>query len=217
MEFFQPILDFFKYLLSFVSIDYLFYLFTAYGYGIVFFGVMLENAGLPIPGETILLAAGFFASKHHFSLPVVMIVATVGAIIGDNLGYLAGRKLGRGFAEKYGKYVFLTPPRMKACEDYFAKHGDKTILVARFITGLRVFAAFFAGMSFMEWRRFVFFNAAGAVIWGIVITLVGYFFGHAWEFIHRWIGRSGLILLILIVVGFIGMKLWKLRQKKDAD
>ena len=215
MEFFQPILDFFKYLLSFVSIDYLFYLFTAYGYGIVFFGVMLENAGLPIPGETILLAAGFFASKHHFSLPVVMVVATVGAIIGDNLGYLAGRKLGRGFAEKYGKYVFLTPPRMKACEDYFAKHGDKTILVARFITGLRVFAAFFAGMSFMEWRRFVFFNAAGAVIWGIVITLVGYFFGHAWEFIHRWIGRSGFILLILIVVGIIVVK-WRSRKKKDS-
>ena len=215
MEVFQPIIDFFKYLLSFVSLDYLFYLFKTYGYGIVFFGVMLENAGFPIPGETILLAAGFFASQNHFSLPVVMIVAAVGAILGDNLGYLAGRKLGRSFAEKYGKYVFLTPPRMKACEDFFAKHGDKTILVARFITGLRVFAAFFAGMSFMEWRRFFFFNAAGAVIWSIVINLVGYFFGHAWELIHRWIGRAGFIFLLLIVIGFIVVKLRN--RKKDTD
>ena len=215
MEVFQPIIDFFKYLLSFVSLDHLFYLFKTYGYGIVFFGVMLENAGLPIPGETILLAAGFFASQNHFSLPAVMIVAAVGAVFGDNLGYLAGRKLGRGFAEKYGKYVFLTPPRMKACEDFFAKHGDKTILVARFITGLRVFAAFFAGMSFMEWRRFFFFNAAGAVIWSIVITLVGYFFGHAWELIHRWIGRAGFIFLLLIVIGFIIVKLRN--RKKDTD
>lgn len=175
-------------------------LFTAYGYVIVFFGVMLENAGLPVPGETILLAAGFFASQHHFSVPAVIITAMTGATIGDNLGYLAGRRLGRGFAERYGRYVFLTAERLRAGEEFFERHGDRTILIARFVSGLRVFAAFFAGMSHMRWRIFFIFNAAGAVLWAMGITLVGYFFGQSWELIERILGRAGLFLLGIIVL-----------------
>ncbi len=175
-------------------------LFTTWGYVIVFFGVMLENAGLPVPGETILLAAGFFASQHHFSVPMVIIVAMTGAILGDNLGYLAGRKLGRGFAERYGRYVFLTAERIRACEEFFARHGDKTILIARFVSGLRVFAAFFAGMSHMRWRTFFIFNAVGAALWATVMTLIGYFFGHSWELIEKVLGRAGLAMLGIIVL-----------------
>src|ERR1041385_7422575 len=121
--------------------------FAQYGYWVVFFGVMLENAGIPVPGETILLAAGFFAAQQHFTLPLVMLFSVVGAVTGDSFGYLAGRRLGRTFAERYGRYLFLTPPRLEASEQFFARHGNKTILIARFVAGLRVFAAFIAGMS----------------------------------------------------------------------
>src|SRR5213075_91520 len=84
-------------------------LFKSYGYWVVFFGVMLENAGLLIPGETILLAAGFFAYQGHFHLPTVMAVAAIGAMIGDNAGYLVGRKLGRATLERFGRKIWLTP------------------------------------------------------------------------------------------------------------
>jgi len=194
-------------------------LFSTYGYVIVFFGVMLENAGLPVPGETIVLAAGFFAAQKHFSIPSVILFATTGAIIGDNLGYLAGKKLGRGFAEKYGRYVFLTPERIRASEDFFERHGDKTILIARFVSGLRVFAAFFAGMSRMRWRTFLVYNAAGAVLWATAMTLIGYFFGHAWNLIEYWIRRVGLSLLIIIILWLAleMLRKWQQQRVESSD
>ena len=196
-------------------LDTLLGLFKTYGYWVVFFGVMLENAGLPIPGETILLAAGFVASGGDFHLPLVMAVAATGAIIGDNIGFALGRRLGRGFLILYGKYFFLTKRRLVTMTRFFEKHGDKTILVARFITGLRVFAAFLAGASDMRWRTFVIYNATGAILWAVVISLVGYFFGHSWPVLEKWIGRSGLILLGLALVAlFIGYKLRKAAQAR---
>jgi len=111
--------------------------FSLYGYWVVFFGVMLENAGLPIPGETILLAAGFRAYQGHFHIPTVMVVAAVGAMIGDNAGYLIGRKLGRGALERYGRKVGLKPQLLARFDRFFARNGNRTIFFARFITGLR--------------------------------------------------------------------------------
>src|SRR6266478_3078800 len=141
----------------------------AYGYWAVFFGVMLENAGLPIPGETILLAAGFFAFQGHFHVPTVMVVAAIGAMIGDNAGYLVGRKLGRAALERYGRKVGLKPQLLDRFDRFFARNGNRTIFFARFITGLRVFAALLAGAAKMPWRAFLFYNSAGAVLWAIVI------------------------------------------------
>lgn len=212
MELINHIIEFFHSLFHFFRLEVILDLFTTYGYVIVFFGVMLENVGLPVPGETILLAAGFFASQHHFNLPAVILTAMTGAILGDNLGYLAGRRLGRAFINRYGRYVLLTPARIKACEDYFHSHGDKTILVARFITGLRVFAAFFAGMSYMRWRTFFAYNAAGALLWAVVITLVGYFFGHSWKLIEKWVGRTGVFLFVVAVA--VAVVIYLRRRRK---
>src|SRR6266516_1201407 len=137
----------------------------AYGYWAVFFGVMLENAGLPIPGETILLVAGYFASTGVFQVPLVMLTAATGAVIGDNIGFAIGHHYGRGFLLRICRFFFLTPKRFEHMENYFASHGNKTILVARFITGLRVFAALLAGASRkMPWRVFLTYNLAGAMI-----------------------------------------------------
>jgi membrane protein DedA with SNARE-associated domain len=193
-------------------LEFLIGLFTAYGYWVVFFGVMLENAGLPIPGETIVLAAGFFAADGHFQLPLVMLIAAVGAVIGDNIGFAVGRHFGRGILYRFGKYIFLPPHRIDRMSVFFESHGDKTILVARFITGLRVVGAILAGASKMTWPRFFLFNFLGAVLWAAVISTLGYAFGHSWHLLERFVGGSGLFLLIAVVI--VGGLLWFFGKRK---
>ena len=184
-----------------------------YGYWAVFFGVMLENAGVPVPGETILLIAGYFASTGEFNIALVMIIAASGAVVGDNIGFAIGHHYGRGFLLRVGRFFFLTPKRLEHMENYFERHGNKTILVARFITGLRVFAALLAGASRkMPWRVFVLYNMAGAVLWSVVITTLGYLFGASLPLLVKWVGRSGTILLIAAVV--IGVIVWRVRRHR---
>jgi membrane protein DedA with SNARE-associated domain len=184
-----------------------------YGYWAVFFGVMLENAGLPVPGETILLIAGYFASRGHFHLVLVMIIAATGAVIGDNIGFAIGHHYGRGLLLRFGRFFFLTPKRLAHMENYFTRYGNKTILVARFITGLRVFAALLAGASKMPWRVFFIYNVAGAILWSIVITTLGYLFGQSLPLLVKWVGRSGTVLLVVAVV--VGVIVWHLRRRKS--
>jgi membrane protein DedA with SNARE-associated domain len=191
--------------------------FEQYGYWVVFFGVMLENAGIPVPGETILLAAGFFAEQGRFNLWEVMAIAAVGAVLGDNAGYWIGHKLGRATLERYGRHVGLTHARVAHMDRFFASHGDKTILVARFITGLRVFAALLAGSSRMQWRTFALYNMMGAVLWSFVITLVGYFFGQSWELLERWVKGAGLIALGIAVVVIITLIIVRRRKQRRED
>ncbi len=184
-----------------------------YGYWAVFFGVMLENAGVPVPGETILLIAGYFASTGEFNIALVMIIAASGAVVGDNIGFAIGHHYGRGFLLRIGRFFFLTPKRLEHMETYFERHGNKTILVARFITGLRVFAALLAGASRkMPWRVFVLYNMAGAILWSVVITTLGYLFGASLPLLVKWVGRSGTILLIAAIV--IGVVVWRVRQHR---
>jgi len=187
----------------------------AYGYWAVFFGVMLENAGLPVPGETILLVGGYFASSRpdQFNIVRVMITAAAGAVIGDNIGFAIGHHYGRGFLLRIGRFFFLTPKRFEHMENYFERHGNKTILVARFITGLRVFAALLAGASRkMPWRVFLAYNLAGAILWAVAITSLGYLFAASLPLLVKWVGRSGTILLIAILV--IGLITWHLRRRR---
>src|SRR3989442_14249004 len=101
--------------------------FEQYGYWVVFFGVMLEKAGIPVPGETILLAAGFFAALGHFNIELVIAIACLGAVLGDNAAYFIGRKVGSVTLLRYGRYVGLTPKRLAMFETFFERHGDKTI------------------------------------------------------------------------------------------
>jgi membrane protein DedA with SNARE-associated domain len=187
-----------------------------YGYWAVFFGVMLENAGVPVPGETILLIAGYFASQGKFHLPLVMLIAAGGAVVGDNIGFAIGHHYGRGFLLRIGRFLFLTPKRFEHMERYFERHGNKTILVARFITGLRVFAALLAGASRkMPWRVFLVYNLAGAVLWSVIITTLGYLFGQSLPLLVKWVGRSGTILLIAAVVA--GVIVWRIRAHRKEE
>lgn len=186
-----------------------------YGYWAVFFGVMLENAGLPVPGETILLVAGYFSATGEFNIWLVMLIAASGAVIGDNIGFAVGHHFGRGFILRVGKYLWLTPKRFEHMENYFKSHGNKTILIARFITGLRVFAALLAGASHMKWRIFLIYNMLGAIIWAVVITALGHFFGHSLPVLIEWVGRSGTILLgVGVVAAFI---IWRIYRAKAEE
>ena len=187
--------------------------FAHYGYWVVFFGVMLENAGVPVPGETILLAAGFFAAQGHFHLWEVMTIAALGAVLGDNAGYWIGHRLGRATLERYGRYVGLTHARVLHMDRFFIAHGNKTILVARFITGLRVFAALLAGAARMTWKTFAIYNMLGAVLWSVAISLAGFFFGRSWELLERWIKGAGLIALGIVMI--IAITLWLNRRRKQ--
>ena len=186
-----------------------------YGYWAVFFGVMLENAGLPIPGETILLVAGYFCSREGFHLEIVMLVAACGAVVGDNIGFAIGHHYGRGILLRFGRFVFLTPKRLEHMEAYFKSHGNKTVLIARFITGLRVFAALLAGASMMRWRIFFIYNVAGAVMWSVVITTLGYLFGQSLPLVVAWVGRTGTILLVVGVIVIV--VIWRVRPSVSEE
>jgi membrane protein DedA with SNARE-associated domain len=173
-------------------------LFARYGYLVVFAGVFLENAGLPVPGETALLAGAALAKFGRLSLFWVIVTAVGAAILGDNLGFLIGRKAGRGLAERHGWKIGLTRARLAQFDRFFDRHGAKTVFIARFVTGLRVFCAPLAGASGLEWRKFLFYNAMGAVVWSIAIGAVGYMLAYSWDTLEKWIGRSGLIALAAI-------------------
>jgi membrane protein DedA with SNARE-associated domain len=178
-------------------------LFARYGYGVVFVGVLLENAGLPVPGETMLLAGAALSRFGWLSLPWVVVTAIGAAVLGDNIGFLIGRHGGRRLAERHGGTIGLTRARLAQFDRFFEQHGAKTVFIARFVTGLRVFGAVLAGGSELPWREFLVFNAAGAVAWSVTFGLVGYGLAYSWETLDRWIGRSGLVVLAL--VGVLGL------------
>jgi undecaprenyl-diphosphatase len=181
-------------------------LFSRYGYAVVFGGVFLENTGLPVPGETALLAGAALAHFGQLSLGRVIVTAIAAAILGDNLGFFIGRHGGRRLAERHGWRVGLTPGRLLEFDRFFLRHGPKTVFAARFITGLRVVGAVLAGGSGMKWPVFLFFNATGAVVWCTAIASAGYSLAYSWATLERWIGRSGLVALALVAaVGIIGL------------
>ena len=177
-------------------------LFANYGYAVVFIGMFLENAGVPVPGETMLLAGAALSRYGSLKLSWVILAAIAGATLGDNLGFLIGRRGGRRVIERYGGLLGLTSSRLAHFDHFFDQHGAKTVFVARFISGLRVFGAILAGASRLSWSRFLVFNALGAVVWAVTFGAVGYALGYSWQTLEQWIGRSGLVLLVL--VGVIG-------------
>jgi membrane protein DedA with SNARE-associated domain len=188
--------------------------FVRFGYWVVFFGVMLENAGLPVPGETIMLAGGFFAARGHFELQYVIIVGLIGAVLGDNAGFWVGRILGRQALEKYGRYIFLTAHRLENIDRFFHQFGGRTIFIARFVTGLRVFAALIAGSTLMPWRGFLLFNIAGAVVWSVTIALIGFLFGEHWEQLLRIVHSSGIAALVIGIFLVVSRWLYKKWQRR---
>ncbi len=194
---------------------------TQYGYAALFFGIMLENAGVPLPGETMLVASGFLSSIEGggvFSLWMVILVAFSGAVIGDNLGFLLGREVLRKRMAQGKGFLFVTPERVLKAESYFDRYGVLTIFFARFVALLRIVGGPAAGVSAMPWRRFLAANAAGAAVWSVVFAILGHWAGNLWPLIHQWLGRGSWVIVGAIVLGII---LWNLtpllRRKRKTD
>lgn len=174
-----------------------------YGYLIVFFGVALESIGVPLPGETILIASGVAVQQGHLDLGDVIFFGILGAVIGDQIGYWAGREGGRPFVLRWGRYLWVTPERLARAEAFFARHGGKAVFLARFVAGLRVFGALVAGISRMHWRTFALYNVLGGVVWATAAILVGYLLGGSLGLVERWVGRATGVFVDLLVVAIL--------------
>ncbi len=189
----------------------------AHGLILLFALVSMESAGVPLPGETALIAGGVLASQGHYSIVAVIAVAALAAIIGDNVGYWIGRKGGRALLRRTpvvsGYFEKALPPS----ERFFQRHGAKTVFFGRFIAILRVTAAWIAGISHMPWWRFLVWNAAGGIVWATLVGVVAYVFGNA---AADAISRYGVVAAIVIVVGgvllLVGVKVWHRRAVEGA-
>ncbi|MGN5377686.1 alkaline phosphatase [Streptomyces sp. MUSC 14] len=171
-----------------------------YGYWAVGAVVLVEDFGVPAPGETILLAAGVYAGAGRLNVVAVALIAFAAALVGDNIGYLIGHFGGRAFVHRWGKYVFLTPERFAAAEEFFARHGGKIVTVARFIEGLRQANGIIAGTTGMPWPRFLAFNALGAALWVGLWTTLAYLAGSHITTIYAEVNRYLLYVVIAAAV-----------------
>jgi membrane protein DedA with SNARE-associated domain len=151
-------------------------LIDTYGCLALFALVGLESVGIPLPGETALITAAVYAgSTHRLDIVLVITVAAGAAIVGDNIGFMLGRTGGAGLLERYGRYVRFDERRMKIGRYIFLQHGGKVVFFGRFVSVMRTYAAFLAGVNRMRWRRFLFFNASGGIVWALVFGL-GYYY-----------------------------------------
>lgn len=174
-----------------------------YGYLAVATLLFIEDFGVPAPGETTLIAAAFYAGLGQLNIFLVLVVAFLAAVLGDNVGYLIGDKGGHPLVLRYGKYIFITPERLHRVEAFFNRHGGKVVLVARFIEGLRQLNGIVAGISEMTWRRFMTFNAVGAALWVLTWGLIGYYGGNHIDTIYHysaWAASAVFGLLIIYLI-----------------
>jgi len=184
-----------------------------YGYWAVAVALLVENAGVPVPGETVLLLASFMAyAERDLRLSWIIAVGTIAATLGDNLGFALGYYGGRPLLERY-QSVFRIPRKTLARgENLFARFGAVTVFFARFVFGMRIITGPLAGVLRMPWRRFLLFNFLGAVVWVTVISSVGYLFGRHWERLQRGVSQFdlGVALLVVLAAAF-----WWWRSRKN--
>ncbi len=181
-----------------------------YGYAAVAGFLLLENFGIPLPGETILIAAAVYAGAGKLNILIVWTVAVVASVIGDNIGFAIGHYGGEKFVKRYGRYIFLSEKRLAAAQNFFNKYGGPVVTIARFIAGLRQLNGIVAGTAEMRWRTFLLFNIIGAVLWVSVWSGVGYLAGSHINTIYQQLRRFeglALILVAILIIGHFGLKL----------
>jgi membrane protein DedA with SNARE-associated domain len=173
------------------------------GYPLLFLIVMSESSGLPVPGETGLITAAVLASQGNLKIVPVIVLAAAGAIIGDNIGYVIGRKGGRWILERPGRFHRQRREVLRIGEPFFERHGPKAVFFGRFLLGLRVWASWLAGATRMHWRSFVLWNALGGITWATAIGLIAYFLGSSASNAIETFGIYGLIAAVVAIVSFV--------------
>src|SRR5246127_961894 len=194
-------------------LDFLRNLIAQYGYWAVGVALLLENAGMPVPGETVLLLASLLAySREELQLPYIIVVGVCAATLGDNLGYVIGYRGGRRLFDRYRSAFRIKSETIARGERLFDEYGAVTILFARFIFGLRVIAGPLAGVLRMNWKRFALFNFLGAALWVSVIAGVGYKFGKHWDQLVDYIKNLNIGIAIAAAVAILLIWLWHRRR-----
>jgi membrane protein DedA with SNARE-associated domain len=189
--------------------------FAVHGYWTVALALLLENAGVPVPGETILLFASFLAySEHQLHLPWIIVTATVAATLGDNLGYIIGHRGGRPLLDRYRHLFHIPEQHVQRGERLFTRYGSVTIFFARFIFGMRIIAGPLAGVLHMPWRRFAVFNFLGAALWVTVISTIGYIFGRNWDALLHFMKHFNVIAGAAAVLAIAIWYFWHRRKEK---
>jgi membrane protein DedA with SNARE-associated domain len=194
-------------------------LLATYGYLAVFVFVGVESIGIPVPGETMLVTAAIYAgTTGRLSIFWVIVASAAGAIVGDNIGYVIGRTGGYRLVKRYGRYIRLEENRLRLGQYLFQKHGSKVVFFGRFVSVLRIFAAFLAGVNHMHWRRFLIFNAAGGIVWSTLYGVAAYLLGQQ---LLRLSGRVDLVLAILgvavIIAVIVFLRRNEARLQREAD
>jgi membrane protein DedA with SNARE-associated domain len=185
-----------------------------YGLWAIALFVLLEDFGIPVPGETVLIAGAVFAGSGRLNIVAVGVVGFLAAVAGDNIGYAIGRFGGRALVERWGRYVFLTKERLDKAERFFARHGGKIIVVARFVEGLRQANGIIAGIIGMRWLKFLACNALGAALWVGTWVSVGYFAGQHITAIYDAITNYSLYVAIVAVVLIAAWIVFHLRERR---
>jgi membrane protein DedA with SNARE-associated domain len=188
------------------------HLLISYGLVLLFAVIAAESAGVPLPGETALIAASILAAQGHYSIVSVIVVAAFAAIVGDNVGYWIGRTGGRALLERWGPVRRYAERAIPPGERFFEKHGGKTVFIGRFVAVLRVTAAWLAGITHMSWWRFFLWNASGGIVWATGVSLLAYYFGKAAADAVQTYGIYALVAIVAVAaIVFLGMRLLKKR------
>jgi membrane protein DedA with SNARE-associated domain len=187
-----------------------------YGLFFLFAIVCLESAGLWLPGETALIAASVYAAKGHLSITAIIVVAAAAAIIGDNIGYWIGREGGRRFIYHFAWLRRYADRVLPPAERFFERHGGKAVFLARFFGGVRVTGAWMAGITRMTWWRFLFWNAAGGIVWAVAVSLIAYYVGKAAaDSISHYGVYGGIAVAVLLVLGIAAVHLRRRRVVEE--
>ncbi|GAC1353397.1 MAG: DedA family protein [Polyangiales bacterium] len=181
--------------------DWLFHFVSAHGYWAVGVLVGLESMGIPMPGETALVLAAVFAgTTGRLSIGWVIIAASLGAILGDNVGYLIGHSGGFPLLRRWGPKLRIDDKKLKLGVWLFRKYGGPVVFFGRFVAVLRTWAAFLAGTNRMNWRKFLLYNAAGGIVWSAVFGFLGYQLGDRVHLITGWVARGGVVVGVAAIV-----------------
>ncbi len=197
-----------------IDLPYLLEFFATYGYWVVVIALLLENMGLPIPGETALLVGSALAAQHRLNLEYLIVVGICAAVVGDNLGFALGRWGGRPLLNRYSAFFRISPRFIEDAERLIERHGAPLIGVSRFITGLRMLAGPLAGVLGMRWTVFSLSNVLGASVWVSTLSILGFLFANLLPWLVHVIGGSGVVLGVVAAV--VALLAWKLARRRGA-